>query len=361
VSGAAIGWAKRQRTGDSTRKLILMALADYAGPVKDDRDAPAEADGRHFAFVGVDTLAEECECSERTVNRTLTALKTSGHILRVRRMRGFSRTSDYTILACDGIGDRPFDVAEALLADALDSVDDKLSDTALISEHANMAVSVPDTLADAGTRHPRPPKPTPVSVTEADTHVGSVPCTGTTSNYEPQETLQPRDDLSPGFMVDTNSMAGVLSGHTPSITKEFGRKTKATTGEIMNAWQAWVPEKLPSFVVVEVEKIVKRCVADGVDRRTIANGLTDWTEAGMIAPKFRLPDAIAARAAAPLRRDSQKPTRTEETLRQVGDMTTAMAGRTAAELDDLLEATLRQSQAAGFGGAEALRAIRGPA
>jgi hypothetical protein len=342
VSAEATAWAKRVKTGDATRKAILRALADYAGPGKADRDAPAEADGRHFTFVGLETLAEECECSERTTIRHLNALKAAGFIVRVRRMRGFVRTSDYTILAVDGAGPRPFTEAEALLADALGSVDDNLTSTGPTSEHAILSPTVDDTLTPTGTCHPEPPNMTRVAPAEHDTGVTCVPYVGTTSNYEPQQELPaPRDDFSPAFLLDEMISGGVSSGNTPTL-EEFRKSVRATTEEIMGAWQKWVGKRLPSVVVVEVSKIVNRCLADGVERRTIANGLTDWTEAGMIAPKYRLPDAIAARASAAVRRAPEaRPSAAEVRTQRHGAALVSVAGKTVEQLDAELEATMQ--------------------
>jgi DNA-binding transcriptional ArsR family regulator len=356
VSAEATAWAKRVKTGDATRKAILRALADYAGPGKADRDAPAEADGRHFTFVGLETLAEECECSERTIVRHLNALKAAGSIVRVRRMRGFIRTSDYTVLAVDGYGPRPFTDAEALLADGLDSVDDNLTSTGLTGEDAILSPSVDDTLAPTGTCHSEPPKVTPVSPSEHDTGVTCVPYTGTISNYEPEAELPaPRDDHSPAFLLDTMITGGVRSGHTPTL-KEFGESVRATTEEIMGAWQKWVDRRLPSVTVVEVSKIVKSCVADGVERRQIALGLKDWTEAGMIAPKFRLPDAISARVTAPLR--NTPASRPQETKAGQRRQRLSEAVATATSDADLMGALRSQSAKLGVGSA-AFAAIEG--
>jgi hypothetical protein len=161
-----------------------------------------------------------------------------------------------------------------------------------------------------------------------------------------------RDDLSPGFL--TTSSGDVLSSHTPSVTAEFSRQVKATTEEIMAGWQTWIGRTLPSIVVVEVGKIVKRCVADGVDAAAIKLGLCEWTEAGMIAPKYRLEPAIAGAVTRRLKRDADpKPNKAAERFQGAMRNAVAVTGKTAADLDAELEASMRglvaQSRSLGFG------------
>jgi hypothetical protein len=254
VSAQALNWAKQQKTGDPIRKLLLMCLADYAGPGNAGRESPADADGRHFTFVGVATLADECECSVRSVSRHLTRLAQDGFLVRVRRMDGFVRTSDYTILALDGAGPRPFSTEEQVLARGLASEEDNLSPSGLTCEEDTLAHSEEATLAPSGSGHSAPP--------EEDTGGAYVPYTGTTSSENPQPAALP------------HLTADVLSGHT--TVQEW----RAMRDEIMTKWQAWVGRPLPSGQVVEVGREVYRLVMDGVAANDIARGLIDWTPTG---------------------------------------------------------------------------------
>ena len=65
MSGAALGWAKKQACGGRGPKDVLKTLADYAGE-------------HGFAWAKVATLARECEASERTVQRDLRHLEDMG-------------------------------------------------------------------------------------------------------------------------------------------------------------------------------------------------------------------------------------------------------------------------------------------
>lgn len=84
-------WARQQRTGDSTRKLILTMLAEAA-----DIDLatchPSQA-----------TLAEWCECAERTVRGHLKALEAAGLIARRKRFLHGKPTSDAILLLAPGV------------------------------------------------------------------------------------------------------------------------------------------------------------------------------------------------------------------------------------------------------------------
>ena len=66
MSSKASGWAWETRTGNSTRKLILAAFADYAS-----------ADGTS-AYPSLETIADRVECSVRTVQRQLQTLLADG-------------------------------------------------------------------------------------------------------------------------------------------------------------------------------------------------------------------------------------------------------------------------------------------
>lgn len=150
-----------------------------------------------------------------------------------------------------------------------------------------------------------------------------------------------RDDMSPGFLTEASG-SGVGSANTPSITAEFGRQVKATTEEIMSGWQEWVGRKLPSIVVVEVGKIVKRCVADGVDPDAIKLGLGEWTSDGLVAPKYRLEPAIAGAVARRLKREPQgRPSGAQQRASRTAQTVAWATGKTPADMARDLENALR--------------------
>lgn len=84
VSWQALNWATSIEVGDSTRKLVLILLANYAG--MDDG----------VCFPSQKRLAREAEVSERTIRRILARLEDDGLIERQRRHRASdgSRTTD---------------------------------------------------------------------------------------------------------------------------------------------------------------------------------------------------------------------------------------------------------------------------
>lgn len=347
MSGAAIGWAKRQKAPSPISKAILAALADYAGPGLEERDAPAEADGRHFCFVGVERLARETQYSVKTVSRHLARLVDAGLIARVRRMNGWTRTSDYTILACDGDGDRPFTEEERVLASALSAEQDRESSSGLTCEEDSQSPSGRGLSDRIGKRTPGPTEEDSGAPSGGGLSDAYVPYAGTTSiepTEEPTSAAPERDPLtSPAFLIHSD---GVSSGHTLSPVAEFGRNMREQTEEIMTAWQKWIGRKLPQVVVIEVSKIVKRCVGDGVERKAIALGLKDWTEAGMIAPKWRLEPAIAARVAEDVRRDpAGPPSKAQQREQRAAQVAQWASGKTAEDMArDLEQALLARSR-----------------
>jgi hypothetical protein len=90
MSFQAMTWALRQKTGNPTAKAILLALANYA-------------DDEGSCFPGQERLAEECECSVRTIQRQMEYLESKGFLRRSRRADGRgARTSDrYFLLLHD--------------------------------------------------------------------------------------------------------------------------------------------------------------------------------------------------------------------------------------------------------------------
>jgi hypothetical protein len=67
-----MSWAKRQRTGSATRKLVLLTIADYAND-----------DG--VAWPSQRTIAIEAELNERSIRRALEQMETAGLLWREKR------------------------------------------------------------------------------------------------------------------------------------------------------------------------------------------------------------------------------------------------------------------------------------
>lgn len=93
MSSDALMWAKRVRVGDSTRKAILLVLADYA-------------DEAGSCFPSQTTIGAQAEVSERSVRRVMAELEERGVLRREHRSGGhYGRTSDRIFLNLDWGGD----------------------------------------------------------------------------------------------------------------------------------------------------------------------------------------------------------------------------------------------------------------
>lgn len=82
MSVRALSWAFLQKTGDPTRKIILMVLADHA-------------DERGFCYPALKTIADRSESTRRTVQRHLKALEDDGLIRREERFTDTGRQTSY--------------------------------------------------------------------------------------------------------------------------------------------------------------------------------------------------------------------------------------------------------------------------
>lgn len=82
MSWKASAWAAKNRVGNPTRKLVLLALAENAN-----------ADG--YSPVGHAYLADVAECSEKSVQRALDALESMGLLIRRRRRKSNGRLGGY--------------------------------------------------------------------------------------------------------------------------------------------------------------------------------------------------------------------------------------------------------------------------
>lgn len=72
MSLKALSWAKEFRTGSPTRKLVLLAVADYA-------------DEHGVCWPSQRTIARQTELNERTVRRQLDELEHAGIVTRQSR------------------------------------------------------------------------------------------------------------------------------------------------------------------------------------------------------------------------------------------------------------------------------------
>lgn len=112
MSIMAMAWAKNVKTGDSSTKLVLLVLADWANPGPTAGPRPDAAEGRHYMWADQDAVAEACEMSLSSVKRHERTLAALGLIQKEKRFsRSGNRLSDFIILAVDGAGARPFPVA----------------------------------------------------------------------------------------------------------------------------------------------------------------------------------------------------------------------------------------------------------
>jgi DNA-binding transcriptional MocR family regulator len=96
MSIEAMAWAKRQRCGDASAKLVLLILADYANH-------------KGQAWPSHATIAEQAELNRATVIRKLAALESKGLIAKEARAdeeTGAQSSNRYTLTGvadCDGV------------------------------------------------------------------------------------------------------------------------------------------------------------------------------------------------------------------------------------------------------------------
>ncbi len=95
MSFQAILWAMKQRCGNPIARAVLLSLADHA-------------DAKGFAFPSQDTVADECDCTDRTVRKQLKLLESSSLIKRVKRYKKDGhRTSDGITLQLFSLPEHP--------------------------------------------------------------------------------------------------------------------------------------------------------------------------------------------------------------------------------------------------------------
>lgn len=89
MSFSAFKWAMKQRSGNPTNMAVLAKLADHA-------------DDKGECFPSQETLAEECQCTRKTVRTAMQQLEKAGLIRRTRRWKKDGhRTSDGIVLCLE--------------------------------------------------------------------------------------------------------------------------------------------------------------------------------------------------------------------------------------------------------------------
>tara|TARA_R110002050_G_scaffold134997_2_gene257590 strand:+ start:7578 stop:7991 length:414 start_codon:yes stop_codon:yes gene_type:complete len=84
VSFTSLKWASEQNTGNSTSKLCLMMLANYA-------------DESNSCFPSQDHLAGLCHCSRRTINTYIKQLEKKKFITIIKSSNGLKINNRYTL------------------------------------------------------------------------------------------------------------------------------------------------------------------------------------------------------------------------------------------------------------------------
>ena len=87
MSTQCLNWAIRCRTGNGTKKLVLLLLADHA-------------DEQHTCYPKIETLAERSELSESAIEKAIAALRDAGllRVLRRAKRSGGRRSNRYLLL-----------------------------------------------------------------------------------------------------------------------------------------------------------------------------------------------------------------------------------------------------------------------
>lgn len=138
--------------GDSTRKFVLLALADNA------------SDDGGNAYPSVETLATKCSLSQRTVVRAIESLVKDGYLIRKRRQ---STSNMYQIVLSRLIPDNP--VSDRLSLTETDNsrpVSDNLTSSNVTESHLRGDTVSLDPSINHPINHPTttPPKPEEVEV-----------------------------------------------------------------------------------------------------------------------------------------------------------------------------------------------------
>jgi len=84
MSFTALKWASEQNTGNSTSKLCLMMLGNYA-------------DESHSCFPSQEHLATLCHCSRRTINTYIKTLEKKKLITITKSSNGLKINNRYTL------------------------------------------------------------------------------------------------------------------------------------------------------------------------------------------------------------------------------------------------------------------------
>jgi pyocin large subunit-like protein len=82
MSFECIGWGVQQNTGDSTSKLILLMLCNYA-------------DENYSCYPSMEHIAKICHCSRRCVMTHINKLQKSGFIRKAKIRNGVKNHNKY--------------------------------------------------------------------------------------------------------------------------------------------------------------------------------------------------------------------------------------------------------------------------
>jgi len=84
MSFQSMAWAVQQNTNNTTSKLILLMLSNYA-------------DEEHACFPSINHIAKLCHCSERSVKRHIKDLQKRGYI-KIGKIKGrVNNTNRYVL------------------------------------------------------------------------------------------------------------------------------------------------------------------------------------------------------------------------------------------------------------------------
>jgi hypothetical protein len=321
----------------------------------------------------VATLAEACGMAQATVKRALVELYGLGAVERrqvIESGKG-QRPSVYRVIFGSVEGPEPGLVIPAEVTGGTDMSQRGGSDLShrVTSENADLSHR---SEAHTGGSNPGSSNLTHEEELNPSTHNHKEEKINTTALAR---VTDERDPLtSPAFMLDTATSRDVWSGQTATvgdIAKAHYRQTEIITEEIMSNYVEWMLREAGE-VVTDVErrdigKVVNGLINDrprGLSgdalrkfRNGVAAGLGQWSISDSWSVK-QIPGFVlrAKRGSLP---KEEKPSAGAQNMQQVARNVAALAGKTAEDVDDMLEAMLRKSHAAGFGGGAAIRAISG--
>ena len=90
MSFLCMAWASTQKTGSSTKKLLLLMLADRANE-------------SGLCYPSQQRLADDCEMSRSTVVRNIKELEIAGFLIIKHRTKDGVKLPNYYILQIEGV------------------------------------------------------------------------------------------------------------------------------------------------------------------------------------------------------------------------------------------------------------------